>query len=724
MIQTNPFTQRRLAEAIVTVLASGALCASASAQTATAATEKKSDQLETVIVTAQKRATDAQKTPISLTAISGDEIAEGGIRSARDLSGFAPNVIVNTNGAATEIVVRGITNTNNTEVGNPAVGFHLDGVYLGRPDAAGLAFFDVERMEVLRGPQGTLWGRNSTAGAFNLVTNKPKNKFEAALMLDVGNYSTIRTEAMINAPLNDVVAVRAAITSDKRDGYVDSRNPSANVDRRTDDADNVAGRLHVSVKPNKEVSLLVTLDSAKVGGAGYGSVPLPLKADTGYLGRYATAPWQPNTDNKYDGVAAELNWNVGLGTLTYIGAYRTSERNEANYSAGNTARTQLNQSPKQTTHELRLASNGEGALTWVAGLYSYEEKNSTTLTAMNVSGVGIPPGFGLGFVQPKVSAESVAAFGQATLAVSPVWRVTAGLRATRDEASRTGKNTLLTPTGVEARILTVNDASVKSSKTNWRLGSDYTLSKDSMIYGTAATGYKAGGFFDGTKTATIDNTYQPENVTSFELGIKSRGMNGKLQTNVAVFRNDFKDYQASYRGQLPGAPAGTFVTITQNAAKATIQGAEFEARWLVGNGRFDANVALLDAKFDEFNPVGASPRFDNSGKRLIKSPKYSGSLAYQHTWSMAVGSVTARAAVFFSDKYYLAPSNSAISTQASYTRTDLSLGYEPASGKWWTQAYVRNLENANVVAGLGGLTAPNAFLAPPRTIGVRGGIRF
>jgi iron complex outermembrane recepter protein len=720
MSRAIPFQQRALVRAIIVTIAGGAMAGGAFAQTAA---EKKSEQLVTVIVTAQKRATDAQQTPISLTTVSGDEIAEGGIRSSRDLNGFAPNVIINTNGAATEIAIRGITNTNNTEVGNPAVGFHLDGVYLGRPDAAGIAFFDIERMEVLRGPQGTLWGRNSTAGAFNLITNKPKNNFEAAIMLDVGNYSTLRTEAMLNVPVNDVVAVRAAITTDKHDGYIDSRNPAANVDRRTDDSNNVAGRVHVAVKPNKDLNFLLTLDAARIGGAGYGSVPLPLRDDKGYLGRYATASQQPDTDNKYDGVAAEMNWNLSLGTLTYVGAYRTSERDEANYSAGNTARTQLNQSPKQTSHELRLASNGEGALTWVAGVYSYDEKNSTLLTALNVNGVGLPPGFGLGFVQPSVRAESMAAFGQATFAVTPSWRVTAGLRATRDEASRQGKNTLLSPTGAEVRVLTVNDAAVKSSKTNWRLGTDFALNKDTMIYGNAATGYKAGGFFDGTKTAAIDNTYKPENVTSFELGIKSR-TNGVLQTNAALFRNGFKDYQASYRGQLPGAPTGTFVTITQNAAKATIQGAEFEARYIVGNSRFDANLALLDAKFDEFNPPNASPRFDNTGKRLIKSPKTSGSLAYQHTFSVAGGNVTARASIFYSDKYFLAPSNSAITTQGSYTRTDLSVGYEPANGKWWTQAYVRNLENANVIAGLGGLTAPNAFLAPPRTIGIRGGYRF
>jgi iron complex outermembrane recepter protein len=143
-------------------------------------------------------------------------LAEAGIKNARDLNGVVPNVVINTNAAATEITIRGITSTNNTEVGNPAVGFHLDGVYLGRPDAAGAAFFDVDRVEVLRGPQGTLWGRNATAGALNVVTNKPKNKFEAAVMLDIGNYNSQRSEAMINLPFTDVFAMRAALITEKQ----------------------------------------------------------------------------------------------------------------------------------------------------------------------------------------------------------------------------------------------------------------------------------------------------------------------------------------------------------------------------------------------------------------------------------------------------------------------------------------------------------------------------
>ncbi|NJR71686.1 MAG: TonB-dependent receptor plug domain-containing protein [Gammaproteobacteria bacterium] len=167
-----------------------------------------------------------------MTNISGEEIAEQGIRNARDLNGVVPNVIINTNAAATEFTIRGITSTNNTEIGNPAVGFHLDGVYLGRPDQAGLAFFDIERIEVLRGPQGTLWGRNATAGAINVITNKPKNLLEGAVSFGVGNYNATRVEAMINAPVNDVFFIRASLSTEKHTGYINSKNLAVGADKK------------------------------------------------------------------------------------------------------------------------------------------------------------------------------------------------------------------------------------------------------------------------------------------------------------------------------------------------------------------------------------------------------------------------------------------------------------------------------------------------------------
>ncbi len=716
-----------LTMAVAATLVSSGAYLGANAQTTSTATEKK-QQIEIILVTAQKRPEDVQKTPLAITSVSGEDIAEQGIRNARDLNGLIPNVVVNTNGTATEFTIRGITSTNNTEVGNPAVGFHLDGVYLARPDAAGLALFDIERVEVLRGPQGTLYGRNATAGAINVITNKPKNKLEGSVMVGVGNYNSKRTEAMINAPFSDVFAIRAALAIEKHDGYMNSKNPLVGADKNTDDANTFAARIHALYKPNKDFSILLTADSMNAGGYGYGTTKLPLASTSGDAGRVVQASQQANTDNDYRGYSAEANWTFGPATLTYLGSRRESTRNEANYSAGNTARTQFNSSPSQTSHELRLASAGGSALMWVVGAYTFEETNNITLIGSLISSPALPPTLRVNqsFFQPDVRAKANALFGQSTFAFTDKLNFTAGLRSTRDTTSRVGLSTqtitLTNQTPVAPTTRTINNASVSSSKVNWRLGVDYSMDKSTLFYASAATGYKAGSFFDGVKTATFDNTFKPENVTTYELGLKMRGFDGTLQTNVALFKSDYKDLQVSFRGLVPGSIS--VVTVTQNAAKAGITGAELESRWLSPIGRFDLSLALLDAKYDSYNPPNANPPVNFTGNRLIKSPRVSGNLAYQYSWYLLGGDITARVSSFYSAKYYHRPDNLELASQPSYTRTDVALTYTADKDVWYVQAYGKNLENRNVIAGIGGLLAPNAFLAPPRTFGARVGMKF
>jgi len=713
--------------AVAATLVSSGAYLGANAQATSTAAEKK-QQIEIILVTAQKRPEDVQKTPLAITSVSGEDIAEQGIRTARDLNGLIPNVVVNTNGTATEFTIRGITSTNNTEVGNPAVGFHLDGVYLARPDAAGLALFDIERVEVLRGPQGTLYGRNATAGAINVITNKPKNKLEGSVMVGVGNYNSKRTEAMINAPFSDVFAIRAALAIEKHDGYMNSKNPLVGADKNTDDANTFAARIHALYKPNKDFSILLTADSMNAGGYGYGTTKLPLASTSGDAGRVVQASQQANTDNDYRGYSAEANWTFGPATLTYLGSRRESTRNEANYSAGNTARTQFNSSPSQTSHELRLASAGGSALMWVVGAYTFEETNNVTLIGSLINSPALPPTLRVNqsFFQPDVRAKANALFGQSTFAFTDKLNFTAGLRSTRDTTSRVGLSTqtitLTNQTPVTPTTRTINNASVSSSKVNWRLGVDYSMDKSTLFYASAATGYKAGSFFDGVKTATFDNTFKPENVTTYELGLKMRGFDGTLQTNVALFKSDYKDLQVSFRGLVPGSIS--VVTVTQNAAKAGITGAEFESRWLSPIGRFDLSLALLDAKYDSYNPPNANPPVNFTGNRLIKSPRVSGNLAYQYSWYLLGGDITARLSSFYSAKYYHRPDNLELASQPSYTRTDVALTYTADKDVWYVQAYGKNLENRNVIAGIGGLLAPNAFLAPPRTFGARVGMKF
>lgn len=289
-----------------------------------------SGRLADVTVTAQKIAQPSSKTALSLTAVTGEDLRTAGATTAVGLTNLIPNVqIAPGTSGSTDISIRGIGSTNTTEVCDPATAFHIDGVYLGRPQSAGATFYDLERVEVLRGPQGTLYGRNATAGAVNLITNKPGKKFAGEANLSVGNYGLYSFEGMLNAPVSEQFALRAVVSSSSRDGYLTTRSPANGFGKNRDDADNLSARVHGLVTFNADTKLLLTVDTSRNKGAGPGTVPVAT-----FLNNSGTAQRTSLTnvnegrrDDSSNGFTAELTAQTGIGEFTYLGAYRTFDRN-------------------------------------------------------------------------------------------------------------------------------------------------------------------------------------------------------------------------------------------------------------------------------------------------------------------------------------------------------------------------------------------------------------
>ena len=695
-----------------------------------------SGRLADVTVTAQKIAQPSSKTALSLTAVTGEDLRTAGATTAVGLTNLIPNVqIAPGTSGSTDISIRGIGSTNTTEVCDPATAFHIDGVYLGRPQSAGATFYDLERVEVLRGPQGTLYGRNATAGAVNLITNKPGKKFAGEANLSVGNYGLYSFEGMLNAPVSEQFALRAVVSSSSRDGYLTTRSPANGFGKNRDDADNLSARVHGLVTFNADTKLLLTVDTSRNKGAGPGTVPVAT-----FLNNSGTAQRTSLTnvnegrrDDSSNGFTAELTAQTGIGEFTYLGAYRTFDRN--NVGSTNATASLTDSQFSQTSHELRLASTGNSAsksdLTWVAGLYFFNEKGNidaafTNPALANQFGPGNP---GVRFIQDPVNSKSNAIFGQATYSVRPDLRLTAGLRVTSDEKSRDGRTTNLAGTFNAPSL--VNKAKVNYDQTTWKLGADYDLARNVLVYGNVATGYKAGGYFDGSNAAG-DNTYRPELLTSVEAGIKGRFLDNRLRLSAAVLSYDYKDLQISYVTVDP--LSNQIGTITTNAAKAKNTGFELEAKLAVSdNGTVNAALGLLNAKYGDFVfPViaGRPVAINLAGQQLDKAPSATLTLGYTHDWTLSSGAaVTAYVGTRYSSSYKL--SNFAIVTpiqytQPSFTRTDVSVTYTAPRDKWYLQGYAKNLENRNVATGFAfsSLTGSNFLLADPFTFGLRGGVEF
>lgn len=671
------------------------------------------DGIQEVIVTAQKRTESASRTPLALTAITAKDLDERGVTGAADLTNVVPNVQIGTaDGGNTNIYIRGIGSNNTTEGGDPAAAFHLDGVYLGRPDEARVAFFDIDRVEVLRGPQGTLYGRNATAGAVNVITGKPEDTLAGKLSFEFGDYDLRRMDGMINVPVNDMLALRVAVMGEHHENYIHTASPNNNQDT-------TGARLHALFKYSKDGNILVTLDQSKINGPDNAGVVLPLQGEHGDAGRTDLSTLNAAGNANYYGARLEWNQSLGFATLTYLGAHRHRDVASSSSELGQFGNSFsfTNGNAEQTSHELRLSSNETGPWKWVAGAYAYDESQDDYASFSN----GV-----LTSTVPNYESRSRALFGQATYALAPSLRITAGLRTTRDTKSTFGEVSTFTLFGPTQYATTDTERSWRH--TDGKLGIDYDLSPGSMLYANVATGYKAGGFNTASAAGNSPvSPYNPEKLTSVEGGLKTKVFGNTGQLNIALFHYGYKDLQVNTIVSVGG---GAGLVLVNNAATATVNGLEGDLKVRVSPaGTVDASFAYTDAKYDEFKNCVYEPDnslHDCSGNALRNAPKLTLALGYEHRIPLADGNLTLRADTRFSSKYFNDDTNSDLFRQGSYTRSGISARYDTADYKYYVSAYVRNLEDRNVMASRypAVVGESRGYIAPPRTVGMTLGTQF
>ena len=717
-----------------------------------------------IVVTANRIESLASRTPIALTAVSGDGLADAGITNPTQLDELVPNLsIVRGNGL--QITIRGVTSTDGTEKGDPSAAFNVNGVYIARPQAQEVSFFDIERVEVLRGPQGTLYGRNSTAGVVNLITARPRFELGGSVDLEYGNYNDIFATAVINLPAGDTLAFRLAGNYDRRDSYV--RNFSGDGYDYDPYKENAAARLSVLWEPTPDMSLLVVGDYADLRGTRIGSVqtsnfftgaapidpagnatqpniPVYFDSDPDLQRQNRTVQqWEPYNHNTEVGLSGELNWDFGPATFTYLGSYRESTRESRSTIIGGLNRATFNGDYWQTSHEARLAFGGDGPFSAQTGVYYFKEKSGIAFFILDPQNIGFPPfATQFGFPQDPTIAVNKSVFGQATYELMPDLRFTAGARYSNDEKSRVGATVFDTDPAVmipgNRVVLQINDAARTFDKVTWRFGLDYD-SPVGLLFGSVSSGYKAGGFNDGCLAGPnaapqciyTENElfYQPETLTAYEAGAKFRF--DTLQLNVTGFHYDYSGLQLSQVGDFGGCGS---CQLTTNAAGAKIDGIEIDGTIDAAEGlllRFGINY--LDARYSNYTPSrvagGNTITLDFSGRALARSPEWTGNLGVNYAHELRNGgTVVFDAGTRFSSSYALTDIGNLIDyRQPSYTKTDASIRYNAPNDAWYVAAYIENIEDEIVLTSAGyGNTGfdGTAVFADPRTFGVRAGFEF
>src|SRR5882672_7507871 len=698
--------------------------------------------MEEIVVTATRRATDLQSTPLAISAFSQASLDNNHVVTLLGLRGLVPNLQFFENGdhAVPLVFIRGLGTRNQTEAGDQGIAFYSDGVFAARSQGTTVMMYDLDRVEVLRGPQGTLFGRNSTGGAILLHSAKPSvDGFDAAGELTTGNESLLGLRGMLNVPITDKWAVRVAGAKEERDGLTKfAPGNQFETNRNYGTIDLSSYRISSMLQPTDNISWYLAYENFRNTGTGdVGSLDFDNRVND------ATAPGNVNLDS--DSFRTRLDIGFGAGyTVSYIGGYSEFDQSQlyGNGAQGDTRNT-VYSTYEGTQHELQLVSPSGGRFNWTAGLFYFKEDNSIRFDMLHGSWGFTPQDDPNGvlstFVQPSRSLESQSAYAQGTFSVTEALRFTAGARYIDDTREDQGGRSIDCtfglvgdlPANIAAQASDLNgaqgcfyrqynDMKGEWSKTTWMARGEYDLTDSTLLYLSYATGWKSGVLQDGKGFSDLldgsgnldfsrnDALLQkPEEVDSIELGVKTDFANSRLSANV--FYMDFKDMQVT--GAVLDPVTGQSTLVNTNAGKATIQGLEFESSWAFfeGRGHLDLTFAYLDATYDEFlgnesnfgdargriwNPCGlgvlpsgacVSSVFDFAGNHLPYAPEYQISVQYEHTFPLNGGaSIAPRIRVSYYDQMFLGWENRTDRPAGTLSPTDpgeADFGVQPAYTK-------------------------------------------
>ena len=592
--------------------------------------------LEEIIVTAEKRSESLQDLSQAVTALSGEDIDDRNITSFVDLSSIAPGVTVAKNeGFKTVIAIRGVGNeANQNAIANPSVSYHLDGIYVASPFALHTDFLDLERIEVLRGPQGTLFGQNSTGGAINVITQAPDTEeFSGKADITVGNYSLIRARGSVNVPISDTVALRASVASHNHDGF--SRNIV--LDQGLDQADSISARARLLWAPMENLRFNFTAqyyDENTNGAAQKGildSTPNP---------RRLTQDWQSSYELESQLYSLVAEWDLPAFTVRSLTSYQDDDiaiiRDNDRHDFVNLINQGIFLLPaifdpetnrqKTFTQELNLISSEPlfGRLDWTAGVFYLDTEVDILIREyidFNVDGTYGPGtvtveevlNFGgeVGFISDsKPERDSVSVYGQGTFHLSDNLRLVAGLRYTDDEVYSEVTNFF--GRGGTAVL------EVQSEKLTGRGVVEFDLNDDTMVYASYTRGFKPGGSNltygreDVIAPIVVLPTFKDETVDAWELGIKTDFANNRVRLNAAAFYYEYKNLQ--YQATDPELFEGG----VGNLPESEIYGAELELlAFITDNFTVDARLAWLETEISESHLALDNVRSDEATNALL-----------------------------------------------------------------------------------------------------------
>ncbi len=709
-------------------------------------------ELQEIVVTARRQSEDLQKTPVAVSAFDADHLYQNQVQNLGDLQSHVPNLSLHVGDASNAVIyLRGVGQIDSISFNDPGVGVYLDDVYLGRAQGSFLDVLDPAQIEVLRGPQGTLYGRNTIGGAVKFTSVRPSNEVEGYADVTIGKYDRRDFKASISGPIvRDVLMAKVAFATLNRDGYTKNL-----FDGKDDnDKETIAWRGSLLFNPKEDLSFYFVVDGSRdtpsrsrsphretpifsvVSGAFVPVISDPFVVDVNFNDRNKLTTW---------GVALTAEYEVGRMTLKSISAYREM-RFRTHVDLDGTRDSSFGiydfEDQNQFSQEVQLLYNAD-SWSLVAGLYYFREKDLTFGGAVAPNFFVPIPGFGF-FPFPIVNAgerdqknTSKAVFAQLDYDVTQDVGLTLGLRYTREKKVVASRGEEFFGTGITTaeEMRQVFGMGVGFSPTgftaseSWgslspKISLDYQATEDVLLYVSASRGFKSGGF-NGRLTDRAQ-PFDPERLWSYEAGLKSTLADNRVRVNMAAFYNDYKDFQLSRFSIDPDT--GGFLSLFENAGKATIYGAELEMTALVSQGlTVNFNLGYLEGRYDEF--VGDFGIDVSDRRKLVNAPKWDGRAGFTYDHELgSLGTLSLSSAISFRSKTYLTVSSSEVLAQDPYSLVDASLSYTSPDERWTVIVSGQNLtDKAYREHGFDLSASPGVelgYYGAPRTYGVNLRVRL
>jgi iron complex outermembrane receptor protein len=698
------FHEPRCAAAVCALVLAGAIAPASGASPSDTAGES---TLQDVVVTAQKESQPLAKAAAAITVVAGDDLRGGGFQNVRDVAPRIPSARFQEESASTEIYIRGVGSTLDVPMVEPPTVFNINGISVPR-EVVAISLFDARQLEVLPGPQGTLYGRGSLGGTVNATLVRPGDDNDGRAVLEAGNYDLVHGSYVQDLPALDSLHVRAGANWLKHSGYERSGAQSA---------DDLAAELAVGWKPADALSVYVWSLYEHKGGTAANLVNKGSAADPYSQAFLHADPWDDTRPaalaplGAIDGrpkswraaiVGGEISWDLGTVQLTYLPSFTDLDWHQG-YWIGSKP-SDFGESIRQTTHELRLAGGNDSRTRWLAGLYYYRLETSGQLFIQVAPGVW----YDASDVRDH-RLEGTSAFGQVTFTATEHTRLIAGGRASADHRTANGFQpgiTFSTDPAAVANPTFANDA--RWDHVDWKASAEHDLGAHGLAYATVQTAFQPGTFDSYPNTTT-----RPSDLLAISAGVKATVLDGDLLLSDEVFEYQYRDLLVQ------AFDAGTGALRLANAQRVLIRGDQFEATWRMVR-ELDAQLAIgyLHARNEQFEiPAG---NFD--GLQLQNAPDWTVNVGLTHHLPFGSGaqlssSIRAR----YEDAFWGDFLHSSGLRQAAAIRTDLAFTWRAASGRYSLGLWGRNLENKAVQAAAATANDPgpgSTFLEAPRTFGV------